>query len=133
MLLRLDDLDEEEDDTMNRGQLLQMMPGYAQYLRKNDPRPKVILTGEKIPRLLSIINDPKTYKNGSAFCYNPRNFFCFYNSRNEIIAYYEVCFECGKFDARPEIKTRKKDPGFREAGLNRLSKFCRAAGISTGN
>ncbi len=126
-------LDEEADlfeDTLNKGQFLQMFPGYAQYLRKNDPRPKVYLKGAQIAKLLSIIHDPKTYKHGSAMCYNPRNLFCFYNDRNEIVAWYEVCFECSKFDARPALTDTLKDIGLSQRGANELDKFCRSAGIT---
>jgi hypothetical protein len=123
-------VDEEADGLSDTGQLLQMFPGYAQYLRKNDPRPKVFLNEAQISKLLSIVNNPKTYKRGSAMCYNPRNLFCFYNSRNEIVAYYEICFECGKFDARPALTDTLKDIGLSEPGAGALDKFCRSAGIS---
>ena len=126
-------MDEEEDvfeDSLNIGQLLQMFPGYSHYLRKNDPRPKVFLKGAQIAKLLSIINNPKTYKHGSAMCYNPRNLFCFYNDRNEIVSWYEVCFECSKFDARPALTDTLKDIGLSQRGADALDKFCRSAGIT---
>lgn len=116
-------------DSLIKGQLLQIMPNYDQYLRKDDPHPKVILTGAKIPALLSILNDPKSYKNATAFCYSPRNCFCFYNNRNEIVGFYEVCFECTRMESRPVFRASRKG-GLTDEAADRLKKFCLAAGIT---
>lgn len=125
-------LDEEEDDTSARGQLLQIMPNYTQYLRKDDRRSKVVLTGGQVSRLLSIVNTPGTYKLGAAFCYNPRNCFCFYNNRNEIIGFYEICFECSRMVAMPELNISRKGGGLTDSGAARLAAFCRSIGVFTG-
>lgn len=123
------DVHDYDEDSLIKGQLLRIMPKYDQYLRKGDPHPKVILTGAQIPRLLSIINDPKSYRNVTAFCYSPRNCFCFYNNRNEIVGFYEVCFECTRMESVPAFKASKKG-GLTDDAADRLKKFCLAAGIT---
>lgn len=94
-------LDVEEDDTANRGQLL------------------------------SIINDPGNYSNTAAFCYNPRNCFCFYNSKNEIVGWYEVCFECARVSSIPAFALCRKG-GLNDRGLNRLKTLCTSVKLNAG-
>jgi hypothetical protein len=91
----------------------------------------VVLSKGQIDELLGIIHDPKSYRLGAAFCYNPRNCFCFYNSKNELIAWYEVCFECSRFDSRPAAADPKKRLGLTQGAMDRLDKLCRSAGIAT--
>jgi len=124
----LDDY-EEGNDTLDKGQLLKIMPNYDQYLNKKDPHPKVILTGSQITQLLSIINDAKSYQLATAFCYSPRNCFCFYNARNEIVGWYELCFECSRMESLPVFKASKKG-GLTEAAALRLKNFCITTGIT---
>jgi hypothetical protein len=124
-------LDVEEDDTTNRGQVLQIFPNFTEYANKNNKRPKVVLTAKETRDLLAIINDPRTYKFGAAFCYNPRNCFCFYNSKNEIVAWYEVCFECSRFESLPAVADPKKEIGLTQAATDKLEKLCQSAGIAT--
>jgi hypothetical protein len=123
------DVHDYEDDSMGRGQLLQIMPDYDQYLWRNDPHPKISLAKRDIPKLLAIINDPKNYGFGASFCYFPRNCFCFYNGNNEIIGFYEICFECGRIQAIPEFKISRKG-GLSEKGAHELMDFCKSAGIT---
>lgn len=126
------DVHDYEFDSSDRGQLLPIMPNYDQYLSKKDRRPKIVLTRSQTQKLLSIINDPGNYSNTAAFCYFPRNCFCFYNSRNEIIGWYEVCFECARIDSIPAFKLCRKG-GLNDRGLNELKKFCTSAKITVGN
>jgi hypothetical protein len=124
-------LDEEEDDTTNRGQLITIMPRYAQYLNRKDPHPKAILTRPQTQELLAIINDPGNYSNTRAECDNPRNCFCFYNSKNEIVGWYEVCFECGVINCIPEFTVCRKG-GLTDRGVDRLKAFCTVVKLNTG-
>lgn len=125
------DIHDYEMDSSDRGQLLAIMPNYDQYLSKKDPNPKVILTRLQTQRLLSIINDPGNYSNTAAFCYNPRNCFCFYNSKNEIIGWYELCFECARIQSIPEFRLCKKG-GLNDRGLKKFREFCTSATITVG-
>ena len=123
------DVHDYELDSSNRGQLLMIMPNYDQYLKKDDPHPKVILTKAQTQRLLALINDPGIYSNTCAECYSPRNCFCFYNDRNEIVGWYELCFECGRIMSIPEFRLCKKG-GLTDKGLDRLKQFCTSARIT---
>lgn len=123
------DVHDYEFDSSNRGQLLTIMPNYDQYLSKSDPHPKVILTKNQTRELLSIINDPDNYSYTAAFCYSPRNCFCFYNSKDEIVGWYEVCFECARIESIPEFKRCRKG-GLTDKGMARLKQFCASANIT---
>ncbi len=123
------DVHDYEDDSMSKGQLLQIMPDYDQYTWKNDPHPEISLTKRDISKLLTIINDPKNYGFGASFCYFPRNCFCFYNGKNEIIGFYEICFECARIQSIPEFKISRKG-GLTDKGAHELRNFCTSAGIT---
>ena len=122
---------DESDDSSLRGQHLEIMPGYVKFLRKSDSHAKLILNKKQIADLLSIIQDSKTYRSNHADCDYPRNIFCFYNDRNEIIAFYEICFECGRFNAYPFLTDSNKRIGLSQTGGDRLERFCRSAGVVT--
>jgi hypothetical protein len=62
-------------------------------------------------------------------CYFPRNCFIFYNNRNEIIGFYEVCLECGRMISIPECKVSLKG-GLSGIGLKEFERFCTSAGIT---
>ena len=123
------DVEDYEEDTFSRGPLLQMMPGYSRAGWKYDPHPKVILTKKQIRRLLAILNTPKTYKQVKSTCYSPRNCFCFYDTKKEIIGYYEVCFENSRLVAVPGFKGSQSGT-LSESGAKRLRNFCLSAGIT---
>ena len=125
------DVHDYEMDSSDCGQLLSIMPNYDQYLSKKDRHPKIVLTRSQTQKLLSIINNPESYSNTAAFCDYPRNCFCFYNSKNEIIGWYEVCFECARIASIPEFKLCRKG-GLNDRGLNKLKKFCTSANITVG-
>ena len=40
----------------------------------------------------------------TAMCYDPRHLLVFYNSKNEIIAYIEICFDCFNFDSSKNVE-----------------------------
>jgi hypothetical protein len=101
------------------------------WMTVNDPHAKLVLNKEQTADLLSIFHDPKTYRFNYADCDYPRNIFCFYDDRNEIIAFFEVCFECGRFNAYPFLNNPNKRIGLSQAGSERLKRFCRSAGILT--
>ena len=124
----LDDHD-YEDDSLTKGQLLPIMPDYSQYLWKYDRHPKVRLNRRQARHLLSIINDPKNYGVGAAFCYSPRNCFCFYDAKNEIIGFYELCFECSRIESIPQFTSSRKG-GLSDKGVRELKRFCQAAGVT---
>lgn len=122
------DMEDYEEDTFSRAPSFQMMPGYSRYLWKYDPHPKVILSKKQIRRLLAIINAPKTYKKIKSTCYSPRNCFCFYNAKKEIIGYYQVCFESSRLYSVPDFKGSTSGT-LSESGIKRLRNFCLSAGI----
>lgn len=39
----------------------------------------------------------------SETCYDPRHAILFYNEKNDLIAYLELCFSCGDFDSNFEV------------------------------
>jgi len=123
------DIHDYEFDSALKGQLLRVMPEYSQYLRKDDPHPKTILTKSETQKLLCIINTANTYARGGASCYFPRNCFVFYNSKDEITGYYEICFECGRISSFPEFKLARKG-GLSDFGLAQLRSFCQRTGIT---
>ena len=123
------DIEDYEEDTLTKAPMFQMMPGFSRYLWKYDPRPKVVLTKRQTRRLLAILSSPKTYRPVQSTCRSPRNCFCFYNKKKEIIGYCEVSFENGRLIAVPGFPG--SDSGtFSESGLKRLRSFCRSAGIT---
>lgn len=123
------DIEDYEEDTFTKAPTFQMMPGYSRYFWKYDPHPKVILTRKQWHRLLAIISAPATYKPVNSNCLSPRNCFCFYNKRKEIIGYYQVCFENGRLISVPSFKGSESGT-FSESGVKRLRKFCLSAGIT---
>lgn len=123
------DIHDYEFDSVLKGQLLRVMPEYSQYLRKDDPHPKTILMKSDMQKLLGIINTENTYTRGVTSCYFPRNCFVFYNSKDEIIGYYEICFECGRISSFPEFKLARKG-GLSDIGLSRLRSFCQRTRIT---
>ncbi|HXB06121.1 MAG TPA: hypothetical protein VNW04_03375 [Puia sp.] len=123
------DIEDYEEDTFTRAPSFQMMPGFSRYGWKYDPHPKVVLTKKQTRKLLAIIGSPKTYKPVQSNCYSPRNCFCFYNSKKEIIGYYQVCFENGRLISVPHF-TGSESGTFTESGVKRLRSFCRSAGIT---
>ena len=123
------DIEDYEEDTLSKAASFQIMPGYARYLWKYDPHPKVVLTKRQIRRLLAIINSPKTYKNVKSTCYSPRNCFCFYNAKKEIVGYYQVCFENNRLYCVPDFKGSESGT-LSESGAKRLKNFCLSAGIT---
>ena len=123
------DVEDYEEDTFSRAPMLQMMPGYARAGWKYDPHPKVVLTKRQIRRLLAILNAPKTYKQVKSTCYSPRNCFCFYNAKKEIIGYYQVCFESSRLISIPAFKGSESGT-LSESGVKRLRNFCLSAGIT---
>jgi hypothetical protein len=123
------DIEDYEEDTLTRAHSFQMMPGYARYLWKYDPHPKVILTKKQVHRLLTIINSPRSYEKVRSTCYSPRNCFCFYNSKKEIIGYIQVCFESGRLYAVPDFKGTESGT-LSKSGIKRLRNFCLSAGIT---
>jgi hypothetical protein len=123
------DIEDYEEDTFSKAPSFQMMPGYSRFLWKYDPHPKVILTKKQTRRLLAIINTPKTYKKIKSNCYSPRNCFCFYNAKKEIIGYYQVCFESSRLFSVPAFKGSESGT-LSESGVKRLRNFCLSAGIT---
>jgi hypothetical protein len=123
------DIEDYEEDTFSKAPSFQMMPGYSRFLWKYDPHPKVILTKKQTHRLLAIINTPKTYKKIKSNCYSPRNCFCFYNAKKEIIGYYQVCFESSRLFSVPAFKGSESGT-LSESGVKRLRNFCLSAGIT---
>ncbi|HEY4337413.1 MAG TPA: hypothetical protein VGM89_15990 [Puia sp.] len=123
------DMEDYEEDTLTKGATFQMMPGFSRYLWKYDAHPKVILTKRQTHKLLAILSSPKTYKPIRSSCRSPRNCFCFYNKKKEIIGYYQVSFESGRLIAVPGFAG--SDSGtFTEQGLKRLRNLCLSAGIT---
>src|SRR5450631_1479797 len=116
------DVHDYEDDSMSRGRIVQIMSNYDQFLWKYDPHPVISLKRTQSIQLLSIINNPNNYGYGASFCYYPRNCFCFYNSKNEIIGFYEICFECNRVQSLPEFQICKRG-GLNEHGTNVLKEF----------
>ena len=123
------DIEDYEEDTFSRAPTFQMMPGFSRFMWKYDPHPKVVLTRKQTHRLLTIIGSPKTYDPIKSACRSPRNCFCFYNKKKEIIGYYEVCFENGRLIAVPEFPGSESCT-LSETGLKQLRRFCRSAGIT---
>ena len=123
------DVEDYEEDTFSKAPLLQMMPGYSRVGWKYDPRPKVVLTKKQVHRLLTILSAPKTYKQVKSTCYSPRNCFCFYNAKKEIIGYYQVCFDNGRLISVPAFKGSESGT-LSESGVKRLRNFCLSAGIT---
>ena len=123
------DIDDYEEDTFTRAPTFQMMPGFSRFFWKYDPHPKVVLTKKQSRRLLAIIGNPKTYKSVQSNCYSPRNCFCFYNSKKEIVGYYQVCFENGRLISVPQFSGSESGT-LSESGLKRLRNFCLSAGIT---
>jgi hypothetical protein len=123
------DIEDYEEDTFSRAPSFQMMPGFSRYMWKYDPHPKVVLTKKQTRRLLAIIGSPKTYKPVRSNCYSPRNCFCFYNARKEIIGYYQVCFENGRLISVPGFSGSESGT-LSESGARRLRSFCLSAGIT---
>lgn len=124
------DIEDYEEDTLTKAPMFQMMPGFSRYLWKYDPHPKVVLTKKQTRKLLAIISSPKTYKPLQSTCRSPRNCFCFYNKKKEIIGYYEVSFESGRLIAVPGFPGSESGT-FTATGLRKLRSFCRSAGITT--
>jgi len=114
-----------EMDSSSKGTVLRIMPDYQPYSRKNDPHAKVILSDKQIDTLLAMINDAHNYKNATAFCFFPRNCFCFYNRNNEIIGFYEICFECTRMESLPAFGASKRG-GLSDAVAARLETFCKS-------
>jgi len=124
------DIEDYEEDTLTKAPMFQMMPGFSRYLWKYDPHPKVVLTKRQTRKLLAILSSPKTYKPLQSTCRSPRNCFCFYNKKKEIVGYCEVSFESGRLIAVPGFAG--SDSGtFTATGLKKLRNFCRSAGITT--
>jgi len=124
------DIEDYEEDTLTKAPMFQMMPGFSRYLWKYDPHPKVVLTKKQTRKLLAIVSSPKTYKALQSTCRSPRNCFCFYNKKKEIIGYYEVSFESGRVIAVPGFPGSESGT-FTATGLKKLRSFCRSAGITT--
>lgn len=123
------DMHDYEDDSSDRGQLLTIMPNYEQYLWEKDPRPKVMLNHSQTLKLLGLINDPVFYEPSRAECDFPRNCFVFYNVHNEIVGWYEVCFECCVINSIPAFPASRKG-GLSDRGTRDLINFCKLAGIT---
>jgi hypothetical protein len=123
------DIEDYEEDTFSRAPTFQMMPGFSRYLWKYDPHPKVVLTKRQTRKLLTIISSPKTYRPIPSTCRTPRNCFCFYNKKKEIIGYYEVSFESARLIAVPGFPGSESGT-LSESGLKKLRTFCRSAGIT---
>ncbi len=117
-----------EDDTLSKGSLLKIIPNKEEYIWRYDQKPKVALTSNQISTLLSIINNPKHYDFGKAFCFYPRNCFTFYNKKKQIIGYYEICFECLQIESRPAFINSKSGRLTKE-GNALLIDFCRGIGL----
>jgi hypothetical protein len=124
------DIEDYEEDTLTKAPMFQMMPGFSRYLWKYDPHPKVILAKRQTRKLLAILSSQNTYKPVQSTCRSPRNCFCFYNKKKEIIGYYEVSFESGRLVSVPQFPGSESGT-FSESGLKRLRSFCRSAGITT--
>jgi hypothetical protein len=123
------DIEDYEEDTFTRAPNFQMMPGFSRPMWKYDPHPKVVLTKKQTRKLLAILGTPATYKTIHSNCLSPRNCFCFYNSKKEIVGYYEVSFENGREIAVPNF-TGSESGTLSEKGVRRLRSFCRSAGIT---
>jgi hypothetical protein len=123
------DMEDYEEDTLSKGANFQMMPGFSRYLWKYDPHPKVVLTKRQTHKLLAILNSPKTYKPIRSSCRSPRNCFCFYNKKKEIIAYCEVSFENNRLIAVPGFPGSESST-LSESGAKKLRSLCRVAGIT---
>jgi hypothetical protein len=123
------DIEDYEEDSFTRASTFQMMPGFSRPLWKYDPHPKVVLTKKQTRKLLAILGAPATYKTIHSHCLSPRNCFCFYNNKKEIIGYYEVSFENGREISIPNFEGSGSGT-LSEKGLKRLRSFCRSAGIT---
>ena len=87
---------------------------------------KIILSTNEIAELENIIlNSSESKTESSVDCYNPRHCIYFYNSKNEIIDYLEICFECNK------TQTSEKSNMFisSETSFNELKTFFKKSGI----
>jgi len=123
------DMEDYEEDTLTKGPNYQMMPGFSRFLWKYDPHPKVVLTKRQTRKLLAIMNSPKTYRPIHSSCRSPRNCFCFYNKKKEIIAWCEVSFENSRLIAVPGFPGSESGT-FSETGAKKLRTLCRSAGIT---
>jgi hypothetical protein len=124
-------VEDYEEDTFSRAPSFQMMPGFVRPLWKYDAHPKVVLTKKQTRKLLTIISSPLTYKPIRSNCLSPRNCFCFYNAKKEIIGYYEVCFDNGRLISVPSFPGSGSGSGtLSDLGVRRLKSFCRSNGIT---
>lgn len=69
-----------------------------------------------------------------ANCYTPRNAILFFDEKNEVLCYYEMCFECGGTVMKPDPAGLDKYSDIRECQerLNVLKDFFRKRGIKYG-
>ena len=55
---------------------------------------RVVLDSESTKKLFKFFFTESCYNGSEATCFSPRHSVLFYNEKNEIIAYIEVCLEC---------------------------------------
>lgn len=93
--------------------------------------PGVTLTEMQVKTLIYTLTSKKTYGGGTAACFDPHMAFVFYDEKEIVKAYIDVCMDCNTLKAKPFIAVRKnytkKHPlkeGFSEKGRKTFKKFC---------
>ena len=61
----------------------------------------VTLEKSDIEKLLGFVTG-KNQPEPGAFCYQPHHGFIFYNEREEVAGYLEICLSCGNYQSYPE-------------------------------
>lgn len=69
-----------------------------------------------------------------ANCYTPRNSILFFDEKDEVFCYYEICFECGRSGMNPDPADLDKYSGIEECHgrLDIIKDFFRKNGIKYG-
>lgn len=67
---------------------------------------KIVLNNQQIVKLKKeLSNNCGSFSLfGGAKCYDPRHAIIFYNKKNEILGYIEICFECEKVNSSSNLK-----------------------------
>jgi hypothetical protein len=124
------DVHDYTDDTFTKAYKIKILPNKLEYIWKYDKNPKLTLSKNQISNLLSIINSDKSYKVGRSDCFYPTNCFVFYNNKNQIIGYYEICFKCSQIDSKPVFRSANKN-SLSDQGDSLLLTFCKQIGVRT--
>lgn len=76
----------------------------------------------QINEFIAIINDTTSYQGEGFRCFIPRWGIVFYDTKNEPIAYTNICFTCNNIDAYPAIEGEN----FSRIGRQKLESMCSA-------